>query len=318
VISSRSRRSKLAEKPVIVIHGGAGVEPGMTTEQQGVCMKALEEALLAAFAVWKDGGDAVDVVEAAVVKMEDCPLFNAGKGSVLNHEGKNELEAAIMDGRTREAGAVAAATVIKNPIKAALAVMRKTPHVFLIGEGANQFAREQNLEIVDPKYFWTQERWDSLQKKLDPTGPKSVSPQPVSHKFGTVGAVVRDQKGNLAAGTSTGGLTDKRWSRIGDSSVIGGGTFADNESCAVSCTGEGEWFIRFTVASDVAARVKYRHQSVAKAANALIHGVLSAPDHGEGGLIALDRKGNFAMPFNSPGMFRGYICADGKPHTFVY
>ncbi|MBX9690032.1 MAG: isoaspartyl peptidase/L-asparaginase [Candidatus Obscuribacterales bacterium] len=304
------------DKPVVVIHGGAGVETGMSKSEQDKYHAGLSEALLAAYALWKKGAAAVDVVEAAVVKMEDNPLFNAGKGAVFTRAGKNELDAAIMDGKTREAGSVAGVTVVKNPIREAIAVMRHSKHVMLTGEGANEFAREQKLEIVDPRYFWTQHQWDALQQKLK-AEKKSLFPAGVAHKYGTVGAVVLDQQGNLAAGTSTGGLTGKRWGRVGDSPVIGAGTFADNQSCAVSCTGEGEWFIRFNVASDLASRVKYAHQPLSKAADAIIHGVLS-PEHGEGGLIALDKKGNFAMPFNSPGMFRGYIGADGKPHTFVY
>ncbi len=306
-------------KAIIVIHGGAGVEPGMSKESQVEFDKALSDALLAAFAVWKRGEESVSVVEAAVRSMEDCPLFNAGKGAVFNHEGKIELDAAIMDGRNREAGSVAEVTIVKNPITEAIAVMRKSPHVMLVGEGANKFACEQKLETVDPKYFWTQKRWDELQKKLHPADAKSMKIQtPIDHKFGTVGAVALDSKGNIAAGTSTGGLSNKKWGRIGDSPIIGAGTFADNDSCGVSCTGAGEWFIRFTVASDVAARVKYLHKSLKDAADEVIHGVLSAPDRGEGGLVALDRHGNFAMSFNSPGMFRGYIGSDGKPHTFIY
>jgi len=309
-----------SDKPIIVIHGGAGVDPGLSKERQDEYHKGLSDALMAAYAIWKNGGEAVSVVDAAVRSLEDNPLFNAGKGAVFTHDGKNELDAAIMDGRTREAGSVASVTVVKNPITEAITVMRKSPHVMLVGEGANQFARDQHLEIVDPKYFWTQRRWDELQKKLHPDDKKkSLLPdRPADHKYGTVGAVVRDSHGNLAAGTSTGGLCNKRWGRVGDSPIIGAGTFADNESCAVSCTGEGEWFIRFTVASDVAARVKYAHQPLEKAADEVIHGVLSAPDHGEGGLIAIDRNGDFVMTFNSLGMFRAYISQDGKPHTFVY
>ena len=200
----------------------------------------------------------------------------------------------------------------------------------LVGNGADTFAKEQGLEIVDQKYFFTQKRWDDLQKKLDDEKKKkslgpgateastaSSSGLGVDHKFGTVGAVALDSKNNLAAGTSTGGLTNKRWGRVGDSPVIGAGTYASNDCCAVSCTGEGEWFIRNTVASDLAARVRYKRSSVKTAADAIIHGVL-APDRGEGGLIVIDNKGNFAMDFNSPGMFRGWIGADGVPHAFVY
>lgn len=350
-----------------MIHGGAGVEPGLSKDEQEAYHKALASALTAAYAEWKKGNDAIHVVEVAVKSLEDCPLFNAGKGAVFTHDGKNELDAAIMNGKTREAGAVASTTIIKNPISAAIAVMQKSPHVILVGEGANQFARDQKLEIVDQKYFWTQKRYDELQEILHPKSSstqktkapaapsaqkKSMAPQnfqatsssliganlqrhsadensvphtlqsetrrPYDHRFGTVGAVVLDKNGNLAAGTSTGGLTNKKWGRVGDSPVIGAGTFADNASCAVSCTGHGEWFIRYNVASDLAARVKYAHTPLKKAADEIIHGVLSAPNHGEGGLICLDKKGNFAMPFNSSGMFRGYVCKDGKPHTFVY
>lgn len=309
--------SLAADKPVVVIHGGAGVEAGMSKDEQDKFKKALSESLLKAYAAWQKGAKAVDIVAAAVVNMEDCPLFNAGKGAVFTNAGKNELDAAVMDGRQREAGAVASVTVIKNPILAAIAVMRKSKHVMLVGEGANAFARDQKLEIVDPKYFWTQKRWNDLQKKLKAEKTKASEPANSHHKLGTVGAVVMDKSGDLAAGTSTGGLTNKKWGRVGDSPVIGAGTFADNNSCAVSCTGEGEWFIRFTVASDLAARVKYKNQPIQEAADEIIHKVLS-PDRGEGGLVALDKSGNFAMSFNSPGMFRGYICADGKPHTYVY
>lgn len=305
-----------SDKPVLVIHGGAGVEPGMSKEDQEKYQKALEEALLSGYRAWKSGAPAVDVVAAAIEPMENSPLFNAGRGAVFTYEGKNELDAAVMDGKDRAAGSVASVTCIKNPILAAIAVMRNSKHVMLVGAGAEKFAREQGLESADSKYFWTQERFDDLQKKLKKENAKSKLPGS-NHRLGTVGAVVLDKNGNLAAGTSTGGLTGKKWGRVGDSPVIGAGTFADNQSCAVSCTGEGEWFIRFNVASDLAARVKYTKCSVRKAADAIIHGVL-APDRGEGGLIALDRKGNFAMSFNSAGMFRGYICSDGKAHTFVY
>ncbi|MBX9573886.1 MAG: isoaspartyl peptidase/L-asparaginase [Candidatus Obscuribacterales bacterium] len=322
--------AKAADKAVLVIHGGAGVEAGLTDLEQENYKKGLKEALEAGFAAWKRGDEAVDVVKAAVCKLEDNPLFNAGRGAVFSHEGKNELDAAIMDGRDRKAGAVAGVTTVKNPILAAIAVMQKSPHVMLVGNGADTFAKEQGLEIVDQKYFFTQKRWDDLQKKLDDEKKKkslgpgateastaSSSGLGVDHKFGTVGAVALDSKNNLAAGTSTGGLTNKRWGRVGDSPVIGAGTYASNDCCAVSCTGEGEWFIRNTVASDLAARVRYKRSSVKTAADAIIHGVL-APDRGEGGLIVIDNKGNFAMDFNSPGMFRGWIGADGVPHAFVY
>lgn len=304
------------QEAIIVIHGGAGVDSGMDAKDQTRHEEALNSALLAAYAVWKQGGEAVEIVEAAVKQMEDCPLFNAGKGAVFNCEGKNELDAAIMDGRTRQAGAVAGVTIVKNPIVEAITVMRKSGHVMLVGQGADKFAIEQKLEIVDPKYFWTENRWNDFQKKMKQKNLNSSSAG-YSHKYGTVGAVALDTKGNLAAGTSTGGLTGKRQGRVGDSPVIGAGTFADNKTCAVSCTGEGEWFIRFNAASDVSARMRYAHESVKDAAEQVIHQVLG-PGHGEGGLIAIDRNGRFAMPFNTAGMFRGYIGKDGKPHTFVY
>ena len=302
----------------------------MSTSEQKEYEKGLNEALEAGYAAWKKGAEALDIVKSAVCKLEDNALFNAGRGAVFSHDGKNELDAAIMDGRDRKAGAVAGLTTVKNPILAAIAVMQKSPHVMLVGPGADTFSKEQGLELVDPKYFYTQKRWDDLQKRIeDEKKKKSEAPGSADayklgvervaadHKFGTVGAVALDAKQNLAAGTSTGGLTNKRWGRVGDSPVIGAGTYASNDSCAVSCTGEGEWFIRNTVASDLAARVRYKKSSVSAAAEAIVHGVLG-PDRGEGGLIVIDRKGNFAMDFNSPGMFRGWIGTDGVPHAFVY
>lgn len=322
--------AKAADRAVLVIHGGAGVEAGLSESEQREYENGLKEALDAGYAAWKRGDEAVDIVKSAVCKLEDNPLFNAGRGAVFSHEGKNELDAAIMDGRDRKAGAVAGVSTVKNPILAAIAVMQQSPHVLLVGAGADTFAKERGLEIVDQKYFYTQKRWDDLQKKIDDekkkksevpgsrVGPMSASQKlRVDHKFGTVGAVALDSKENLAAGTSTGGLTNKRWGRVGDSPVIGAGTYASNDCCAVSCTGEGEWFIRNTVAADLAARVRYKHSSVNAAAKAIVHGVLD-PNHGEGGLIVIDRKGNFAMDFNSPGMFRGWIGADGVAHAFVY
>lgn len=309
------------ESAVLLIHGGAGVEAGMSESEQEQYHKGLKDALLAGFASFKRGDQAVDIVKSAVCSLEDNPLFNAGRGAVFSHDGKNELDAAIMDGRGREAGAVAGVSTVKNPILAAIAVMRKSPHVMLVGLGADKFAKEEGLEIVDPKYFWTQRRWDELQRKIEsekrPLDSDKKSDLKADHKYGTVGAVALDSLHNLAAGTSTGGLTNKRWGRVGDSPVIGAGTYADNASCAVSCTGEGEWFIRNTVAKDISARVQYKGDSVQAAAKAVVHDVLG-PDRGEGGVIVLDRKGNFAMDFNSPGMYRGWIGSDGKPHTYVY
>jgi beta-aspartyl-peptidase (threonine type) len=321
----------LKPEPVLVIHGGAGVEKGdLTPEEEQKCHEALAKALKAGYAVLQSGGKAVDAVAAAVESMEDSKVFNAGAGAVFNHEGKNELDAAIMDGNTHEAGAVAGVTIVKNPIEAALAVMRNSKHVMLAGDGANQFAKEQGLQTRPPEYFHTAKRWEELQKVLKQeqagsTGTEKKLEAPASLKksetalvrhFGTVGAVALDKANNLAAGTSTGGLTGKRWGRVGDSPVIGAGTFADNNSCAVSCTGHGEWFIRFNVAADVAARVRYEHKPVDQAAEEIIHGVLTT-GRGDGGLIALDRSGKFAMTYNTDGMYRGYIN-DGTPHTFIF
>lgn len=344
-------------KPVLVIHGGCGVERAeINPGDEQPYRDALSNALKAGYAILNRGGNAIDAVEAAVKSMEDSKQFNAGAGSAFDHEGHNTLDAAIMDGATHEVGAVAGVTVVKNPISAALAVMRKSKHVLFIGEGANQFARDQKLEIVEPSYFHTKAQWDKLQrflekeraatgsggsdgkkessvdggasnqnKELDADKEKPPDSQnlmrkiegrlPIDHKYGTVGAVALDAHGNLAAGTSTGGLTGKRWGRVGDSPVIGAGTYADNESCAVSCTGDGEWFIRYNVASDVAARVKYKDDPIEKATYEVIHDVLKK--RGEGGVIALDREGNFSMRYNTEGMFRGYTT-DGEPHTFIF
>src|SRR5205823_9925478 len=252
----------------------------------------------------RGGGSSVDAVEASIRILEDSPLFNAGKGAVFTHEGKNELDAAIMDGKTMKAGAVAAVTIIKNPISAARAVMEKSPHVMLIGRGAELFATKMGLDIVDPSYFWTERRWKALQQELLKEGSAPDS------KHGTVGCVALDRDGNLAAGTSTGGTTNKQFGRVGDTPIIGAGTYASNDSVAVSCTGAGEFFIRWTVAHDIAALVQYKGMTVEQAGNEVIHKKLD-PVKGDGGAIVLDRNGNFALPFNTEGMYRGWIGDDG-------
>jgi len=279
---------------------------------------ALEEALRTGHAILARGGSSIDAVEATVRVLEDNPLFNAGKGAVFTHEGRNELDASIMEGKTRKAGAVAGVTIIRNPISAARAVMEKSPHVMMTGKGAELFATKMGLEIVDPSYFWTERRWKSLQNELrKETSPQSALPADPERKHGTVGAVAVDRAGNLAAATSTGGMTNKQYGRVGDSPIIGAGTFAENESCAVSATGHGEFFIRWTVAYDIAALMKYRGMTVQAAADEVINKKLKAVE-GEGGVIALDAKGNFAMPFNSEGMYRGWIGADGVPKVSIY
>ena len=315
------------EKPntrfMLVMHGGAGTitRKSMTAEREKEYRDKLEEALRAGHAVLARGGTSLDAVETSIRILEDSPLFNAGKGAVFTHEGKNELDAAIMDGRTKMAGSVAGVTIIKNPISAARAVMEKSPHVMLIGRGAELFATKMGLEIVDPSYFWTERRWKALQEELlkEQQGkPQAELERAPENRFGTVGAVAVDQFGNLAAATSTGGTTNKQYGRIGDSPIIGAGTYADNESCAVSATGAGEFFIRWTVAHEIAALMKYKGLTVQQAADQVINKTLKAVPGAEGGVIALDAKGNFATPFNTEGMYRGWMGADGVAHIGIY
>ena len=304
---------------MLVIHGGAGTitRKSMSAEMEQQYRAGLEQSLRTGHAVLAKGGSSLDAVEAAVRVLEDNPLFNAGKGSVFTHEGRNEMDAAIMDGRTKAAGSVAGVTIIRNPITAARAVMEKSEHVMMVGRGAELFATKAGLEMVDPSYFWTERRWKSLQQDLlKEKKPQAAITPDDEKKFGTVGAVALDQAGNLAAATSTGGMTNKQFGRVGDAPIIGAGTYADNESCAVSATGHGEFFIRWTVAHDIAAIVKYRGASVKAAAEEVIHKKL--PPKGEGGVIVLDAKGNFALPFNTEGMYRGWIGPDGQPQVRVY
>ena len=312
-------------KIMLVVHGGAGTitRKNMTPETEQKYRASLEEAMRAGHEILVKGGSSLDAVEATVRILEDNPLFNAGKGAVFTHEGKNELDASIMDGKTLKAGAVAGVTIIKNPITAARAVMEKSKHVLMVGRGAELFATKMGLEIVDPSYFWTERRWKALQQELlkeqEQEKPKAeVIPMfPDEKKYGTVGVVALDRSGNLAAGTSTGGMTNKMFGRVGDSPLIGAGTFADNNSCAVSATGDGEYFIRLGVARDIAALVAYRGMTVQQASDEVIHKKLEALG-GKGGVIVLDAKGNFAMPFNSEGMYRGWIGEDGKATVLIY
>jgi beta-aspartyl-peptidase (threonine type) len=315
-----------APKVVLVIHGGAGPLPKaeMTPEREKQYRRSLERSLRAGLAaLQRKHGTSLDAVEAAIRVLEDDPLFNAGRGAVFTHEGRNELDASIMEGKDRRAGAVAGVSVIKNPISAARAVMEKSPHVLLAGRGAELFATRVGLEIVDPSYFWTLQRWNELKKALEEeekqkrTGRQgSERPHGVPH-YGTVGAVALDRAGNLAAGTSTGGMTNKRPGRIGDSPIVGAGTYADNEACGVSATGHGEFFIRYAVAHDIVALMKYKGLSVEKAADLVINDKLRKVG-GEGGVIALDSHGHVAMPFNSEGMYRGYITQDGTVQLAIY
>jgi L-asparaginase / beta-aspartyl-peptidase len=298
-----------AEPPewAIVVHGGAGfMRPeNYTAEDEKKYLDALEEALLAAGKILANGGTATDAVEAAINLLEDSPHFNAGKGAVFNTDGVNELDASFMDGKTLDAGAVANVTTIKNPISAARKVMEQSPHVMLIKDGAETFAREQGLEMVDPSYFFTQRSWDALQRAHD------------AEKSGTVGAVALDKEGNIAAGTSTGGMTNKKWGRVGDSPIIGAGTYADNNWAGVSATGHGEFFIRNVVAYDIVARMKYLNEPLETAADDIINNKLKSLG-ANGGVIAMDKYGNIAMPFNTSGMFRGYLTAGGEASVFIY
>ncbi len=274
----------------------------------------MTEVLKAGAAVLSRGGSSLDAVETCIRMMEDSPLFNAGKGSVFTEEGKNEMDASIMDGRTLKAGAVAGVTIIKNPISAARAVMEKSKHVLLIDGGAEKFAKAQGLEIVPTSYFFTKQRWDEFQK---------IHKQEMNHKpdsvksHGTVGAVALDSHGDLAAGTSTGGMTNKMKGRVGDSPIIGAGTYANNNTCAISCTGHGEYFIRNVVAFDISARMEYKGQSLSEASGDIINVKLKSQG-ADGGLIAIDRHGNIAMPFNTALMFRGTISSDGKIQVNIY
>ncbi len=304
----------------IVIHGGAGTirRKDLTPQQDSAYRAALNAALDIGEEILRNGGSALDAVEQTIHYLEDSPLFNAGRGAVFTNAGTNELDASIMDGRTRNAGAVGGVTIVKHPISAARAVMEQSPHVFLVGKGAEDFALSIGLDTVDPAYFFTQRRWESLQRakaREAQTGQYLVDPNP-DYKFGTVGCVALDKDGNIAAGTSTGGMTNKRWGRIGDSPIIGAGTFADNNTCGVSCTGHGEFFIRWVVAYDVAARMEYLGESLEEATQHVIREKLKAVG-GIGGLIALDRAGNISMEFNTEGMYRGY-ARPGERYVGIY
>ncbi len=300
---------------VLVIHGGAGGPPkgAYSPEKEQQYRDKMTEALKAGAAILQNNGSSLDAVEAAIRILEDSPLFNAGKGAVLDDQGKAEMDASIMDGKTLMAGAVAGVMTIKNPISAARRVMTNSPHVLLIGGGAEKFAKEQKLEIVDPSYFITQERQDQWKKAKQ----KADSASREVKKPGTVGAVALDQAGNLAAGTSTGGMMMKKYGRVGDSPIIGAGTYANNKTCAISCTGHGEFFIRNVVAYDVSARMEYRGESLEEAANAEIMQKLREQG-ADGGLIGLDKNGNITMPFNTNAMFRGYIKSDGTVSVAIY
>lgn len=341
-----NQENNVLAKPFgIVIHGGAGVitPQAMTPGNEKLYREKLKEALTAGYRILENDGSSLDAVEAAIKIMEDSPLFNAGKGAVFTAGGSNELDAAIMDGRTLNAGAAAGVKRIKNPISLARLVMERSPHVLMAREGAEAFAREQGMAWVSPDYFFTKKRWEELQKikakekeekkkekakektgltkqKKDQLARGESFPGTgrdiVSEKYGTVGAVALDRSGNLAAGTSTGGMTNKKFGRIGDAPVIGAGTYANNKTCAVSCTGHGEFFIRFVAAYDVSALIEYKGLDLATAAETVVKKVKELG--GTGGLIAIDNRGNIALPFSSAGMFRGYALPGKELVILIY
>jgi beta-aspartyl-peptidase (threonine type) len=334
------------KKIALAIHGGAGtiLKSSMTPTLENEYRESLKTALETGWEILKNGGNALDAVEEAVVSLENVPLFNAGKGSVFTHDEKNELDAAIMDGKNLNAGAVASVKNVKNPIKLARLVMEKTEHILLAGIGADEFAMEMRVDFEPDEYFFTNFRYEQLLsarkkgtveldhapdeaqspkskaqssklKAQSPLNPKSKIQNPKS-KSGTVGAAACDFLGNVAAATSTGGMTNKKFGRIGDTPIIGAGTYADNQTCAVSCTGHGEFFMKTVAAYDVACRMQYKNVSLNEAANETVENLRELG--GEGGLIAVDAFGNVALPFNSEGMYRGFITSDGEPIIEIY
>ena len=302
----------------IAIHGGAGTirKEDLTAEKEAEIRLTLDTALRAGYGILQKGGSSVDAVTRAVTLLEDSPDFNAGKGAVFNAEGKNEMDASIMEGKGLEAGAVASVSNIRNQILLARMVMTDSVHVRLMGAGAEQFARDQGIAFEEDDYFYTERRWQQLQKAKNASDQVLLSETPANW-YSTVGAVALDREGNLAAATSTGGMTNKRWGRVGDSPIVGAGTYADNRSCAVSATGHGEYFIRATVARDICARVQYAGASLEQAADQVIHGQLTEMG-GTGGIISVDPKGNVALTFNTAGMYRASIDASGKITLAIY
>ena len=302
-----------AQKYAIVIHGGAGVmsKDKMNEEARAEYKAKLNEALELGEQMLKDGAAATDVVVKVINVMENSPLFNAGKGAVFTHDGVNELDASIMEGKTLNAGAVAGVQDIKNPINAAREVMVNSEHVMLSGKGASEFAKQQGLEIVPNKYFYTERRYQSLQSLL-----KRERERTQKDNTGTVGCAVLDTHGNLCAGTSTGGMTNKKFGRIGDSPIIGAGTYANNKTCAVSCTGHGEYYIRLGFARDISAMMEYQNMSVTEACKKEIDKLSEL--EGTGGVIGVDADGNIAMEFNTSGMFRGYIKSNGEKEIAIF
>ena len=333
--TSASQPASAPHKWALVLHGGAGVieRSSMSPEAEANYRAGIKDALTAAADVLDKGGSSLDAVETAIKLLEDNPLFNAGRGAVFAADGTNRLDAAIMDGETMRAGAVADVQRTRHPISLARAVMEQSPHVMLIGSGADDFAAHVHLEQVLPAFFFTERRWQELVRQLEkdgspipprPTGAPAPPPKPIAalerpdtHKYGTVGVVALDRHGNIAAGTSTGGTTAKRWNRVGDSPIIGAGTYASNQSCAVSATGTGEYFIRLTVARTICALVQYKGMSLQDAVDEVVQKDLSAI-HGDGGVVALTPDGQLAWSFNTPGMFRAKLKEGGTPQISLY
>lgn len=305
----------------LVIHGGAGniYKKNIPDSLETLYKQTMNEALNAGIEILHNGGTSLEAVKASINIMEDSPLFNAGKGAVFTSEKTNELDASIMDGATLNAGAVAGVKHIKNPINAAIEVMKHSPHVMMTGEGAETFAKSRGIELVDAAYFFTEKRYNQLLKiqEVDSSKQGRSNLNNDYYKFGTVGAVGLDKYGNIVAGTSTGGMTNKKFGRVGDAPIIGAGTYANNKTCGISATGHREYFIRAVVAHDISAIMEYKDLGIQEAADLVIHEKL-VDLGGEGGVIGLDAKGNIMMSFNSNGMFRGYIRNKENPKVFIY
>jgi beta-aspartyl-peptidase (threonine type) len=331
VTLAASASAQPAHRWSIIVHGGGGVieRANMSAELEAQYRAAMNRALRTGADILDYGGSSLDAVQAVISEMEDDPLFNAGRGAVFGADGLNHLDASIMDGRTRAAGAVADLTQTRHPIQLARAVMERSPHVMLVGEGAETFARTQNIEQVTPSFFFTERRWQQLEQELRarnlpipqrpagaPPAPRGELSFPDEHKFGTVGVVAMDKRGNIAAGTSTGGTTAKLWGRIGDSPIIGAGTYAQNRVCGVSATGTGEYFIRIGVARDICARMELRHESAERASQE-VFAELDAI-HGDGGVIVMDGRGHTAWRFNTSGMYRARLEQGGQPVVQIF
>ncbi len=308
------------KKFAIAVHGGAGtiLKKLMTDEKEILYRKALQVALEVGCDILEEGGSAVDAVEAAVFELENFPLFNAGRGSVFNHDGKHEMDASIMDGKTLKAGAVTCVHHVRNPVVLAREVMEHSEHVLLSGKGAEKFAKKRKVKLENNKYFFTEERLNQLQEVInDEKAHLDHNVTATEKKFGTVGAVAVDENGNLAAATSTGGMTNKRFGRIGDSPIIGSGTYANNNTCAISCTGHGEFFMRAVVAYDISCLIEYKGMTLKQACDEVVNNKLVKLG-GEGGLIAVDKSGNIELPFNSSGMYRGSKSSNGEELIAIY